>query len=84
MSAGIWAKAACYMGPLFIAPFLDKCGEYLLNGQWPSGQLIVYCTGYGFLQMLIGGRAFFDGSSERDKQVKASDLEPATEQPKTP
>ena len=68
MKLGIWAKATCYMGPLFLSPFIDKFGDFLLQGFWPSYQLTVYCAMVGTMNMLIGGRAFFDGSAERDKQ----------------
>lgn len=67
------------MGPLFLTPFIDKFGDYLLNGLWPSWELTLYCAMVGAVNTMIGGRAFFDGSAERDKQPKASDLKPPTE-----
>lgn len=79
MKWGLQGKALCYMGPLFLTPFIDKSGDYLLVGLWMPSQLVVYCTLVGLVNMFIGGRAFFDGSAERDKiETKAADLEPPT------
>ncbi len=85
MKPGIAGKALCYMAPLFLTPFVDKSGDYLLQGLWMPAQLVVYCTLVGLVNMFIGGRAFFDGSAERDKiETKASELEPPTDTTKTP
>jgi hypothetical protein len=84
MKYGIWAKATCYMLPLFLSPFVDKFGDYLLNGIWPSLQLISYCALVGTINTCIGGRAFFDGSAERSKTEDAQilkDMEPIKPEP---
>lgn len=75
MKKGIFGKASLYAVPLFLAPFLDKLADFLLRGQWPTAQMVVYCTLAGIVSMCIGLRAFFDGSAERAKQDSLSTLD---------
>ena len=63
----ISGKAFLYAVPLFLAPFVDKVGAILFNGQWPSIPMLVGCSLVGTASTCIGLRAFFDGSYERRK-----------------
>lgn len=68
----ISGKAALYAIPLFLTPFIDKVGNLLFNGTWPSFPMLVGCTLLGVSQTAIGLRAFYDGSYQRDKDEKSS------------
>jgi hypothetical protein len=63
----ISGKALLYAIPLFLTPFVDKCGDILLKGNWPSLPMIVLSAILGIIAAAIGLRAFFDGSYERKK-----------------
>ncbi len=63
----ISGKATLYAVPLFLAPFVDKLGNILLTGEWPSAPMMVGCGLLGIVSASIGLRAFFDGSYERKK-----------------
>ena len=39
-----FAKASLYAIPLFLAPFVDKLADLLLNDQWPSPPKLVGCA----------------------------------------
>ena len=60
-------KALLYAIPLFLTPFVDKLGNILLNGEWPTPPAVIGCTMLGIVGASIGLRAFFDGSYERRK-----------------
>ena len=60
-------KALLYAVPLFLAPFVDKLADLLLNDQWPSLPKLCGCALLGTVSASIGLRAFFDGSYERSK-----------------
>jgi hypothetical protein len=51
----------------FLAPFADKMGNVLQADKWPSLQMVAYCSLIGTVQMVIGLRAFLDGSAERSR-----------------
>lgn len=67
MKLDISAKALLYAIPLFLTPFVDKLGDLLLNGEWPSMPRVVGCVLLGVVSASIGLRAYFDGSYERSK-----------------
>lgn len=79
MKWNIFWRGFFYAVPLFLTPFVDKMGDFLLNGIWPSAQSVVYCGMVGLGAMCIGLRAFSDGSVEREavKQT-AADAAPKT------
>lgn len=60
-------KALLYAIPLFLTPFVDKLGNVLLNGEWPTLPAVVGCGLLGVVAASIGLRAFFDGSYQRRK-----------------
>ena len=64
----ISGKAALYAIPLFLAPFVDKLADLLLNDQWPSLPKLVGCALLGTVSASIGLRAFFDGSYQRRQE----------------
>ena len=61
----ISGKALLYAIPLFLAPFVDKLADLLLNDQWPSLPKLAGCSLLGIVSASIGLRAFFDGSYQR-------------------
>jgi hypothetical protein len=69
MKLDITGKALLYAIPLFLAPFVDKLADLLLNDQWPSAPKLVGCALLGVVSASIGLRAYFDGSYERSKDV---------------
>ena len=68
----ISAKALLYAIPLFLTPFIDKMGDLMYNGYWPTYPQIVISALVGIAQASVGLRAFYDGSYERSKQNENS------------
>ena len=60
-------KALLYVIPLFLTPFIDKMGDLMYNGYWPTMPQIVISTLVGIAQASVGLRAYYDGSYERSK-----------------
>jgi hypothetical protein len=73
MRTDIASKALLYAIPLFLAPFVDKLANLLLNDQWPTLPKLAGCILLGTVSCSIGLRAFFDGSYERSKSDSVSD-----------
>ena len=80
----ISGKALLYAVPLFLAPFVDKLADLLLNDQWPSLPKLVGCSLLGAVSASIGLRAFFDGSYERRKSGSDSGDTQVFTKPTTP
>ena len=69
----ITAKAFLYAAPLFLTPFIDKLGNTLFGGDWPTLPALAGCTLLGTVSMCIGVRAYYDGSYQRRKSGDDAD-----------
>ncbi len=68
----ISGKALLYFVPLFLSPFVEKLGQIMLGGNWPTIPALVMCSVIGLIAGCIGLRAFYDGSYQRDKQDQST------------
>ena len=61
-------RACLYFVPLFLTPFVEKLGDIMFKGTWPTWPQIVVCSLIGAINSAVGIRAFYDGSAERAKK----------------